>query len=101
MKIVYFGTDVFLSCFRYFAEYHEILALYTYHNDEDYFTEYRIVKEAESLGIPVHYEDISEETTCRYFEEEGCRALEVSTCTALFCLWEEATILSRPLWSGT
>lgn len=73
MKIVYFGTDVFLSCFRYFAEYHEILALYTYHNDEDYFTEYRIVKEAESLGIPVHYEDISEETTCRYFEEEGCR----------------------------
>lgn len=78
MKIVYFGTDVFLSCFRYFAECHEILALYTYHNDEDYFTEYRIVKEAKRLGIPVHYEDISEETTCRYFEEEGCRLFFVA-----------------------
>ena len=78
MKIVYFGTDVFLSCFRYFAECHEILALYTYHNDEDYFTEYRIVKEAKRLGIPVYYEDISEETTCRYFEEEGCRLFFVA-----------------------
>lgn len=72
MKIVYFGTDVFLSCFRYFAECHEILALYTYHHDEDYFTEYQIVKEAGRLGIPVHYEDISEKETCRYFEKEGC-----------------------------
>lgn len=78
MKIVYFGTDVFLSCFRYFSEYHEILALYTYHNDEDYFTEYRIVKEAKGLGIPIHYEDISEETTCRYFEEKGCRLFFVA-----------------------
>ena len=78
MKIVYFGTDVFLSCFHYFAKYHEILALYTYHNDEDYFTEYGIVREADRLGIPVHYEDISEETTCKYFTEEGCRLFFVA-----------------------
>ncbi|MFQ9772441.1 MAG: hypothetical protein ACLRX4_13415 [Oscillospiraceae bacterium] len=56
MKVVYFGSDVFLSCFEYFVEKHQVLALYTYHNDEDYFTEYAIVKRAEELGIPVHYE---------------------------------------------
>lgn len=55
MKVVYFGSDVFLSCFEYFVEKHQVLALYTYHNDEDYFTEYAIVKRAEELGIPVHY----------------------------------------------
>ena len=44
MKVVYFGSDVFLSCFEYFVEKHQVLALYTYHNDEDYFTEYAIVK---------------------------------------------------------
>lgn len=73
MKIVYFGTDVFLSCFRYFLEQHEILALYTYHNDEDYFTEYSIVKEAKRHKISVHYEDITEEVISRYFLEEGCQ----------------------------
>ena len=61
MKVVYFGSDVFLSCFEYFVEKHQVLALYTYHNDEDYFTEYAIVKRAEELGIPVHYEAISPE----------------------------------------
>ena len=55
MKIVYFGSDVFLSCFEYLLEKHQVLALYTYHNDEDYFTEYTIVQRARELGIPVHY----------------------------------------------
>ena len=41
MKVVYFGSDVFLSCFEYFVEKHQVLALYTYHNDEDYFTHRR------------------------------------------------------------
>ena len=50
MKVVYFGSDVFLSCFEYFVEKHQVLALYTYHNDEDYFTEYAIVKRAGELG---------------------------------------------------
>lgn len=110
MKIVYFGTDVFLSCFLYFAEHHQILGLYTYHNDEDYFTEYSIVREAKRMGIPVHYEDMTKEETCRYFLEQGCQlflwqnitgycqflrdltALEGSISTALFCLLEEAII---------
>lgn len=52
MKVVYFGSDVFLSCFEYFVEKHQVLALYTYHNDEDYFTEYAIVRRAESLASP-------------------------------------------------
>ena len=66
MKVVYFGSDVFLSCFEYFVEKHQVLALYTYHNDEDYFTEYAIVRRAGELGIPVHYEAISPEEIRRY-----------------------------------
>ena len=72
MKIVYFGTDVFLPCFRHLAEREEVLALYTYHNDEDYFTEHRIVREARERGIPVAYGRIPEDRVRRYFEEEGC-----------------------------
>ena len=72
MKIVYFGTDVFLSSFRYLAEREEVLALYTYHNGEDYFTEHQIVREARSRGIPVTYGRISEDRVRRYFEDEGC-----------------------------
>ena len=72
MKVVYFGTDVFLPCFRYLAEREEVLALYTYHNDEDYFTEHLIVREARSRGIPVTYGRIPEERVRRYFEKEGC-----------------------------
>ena len=71
MNIVYFGSDVFLSCFEYIAENHHILALYTYHNDEDYFTEYSITRRAKELGIPVHYEDVPLEATRRYFAD-GC-----------------------------
>lgn len=78
MKLVYFGSDVFLSCFEYFLQAHEILALYTYHNDEDYFSEYAIVEKAKRNGIPVHYEDITQERICRYFEDEGCELLFVA-----------------------
>lgn len=72
MNIVYFGTDVFLSCFEYLARRHHILALYTYHNDEDYFTEYAIVRRAGELGIPVHYESVSPEDITRYVREADC-----------------------------
>ena len=72
MKMVYFGSDVFLSCFEYIAQHHEIMALYTYHNDEDYFTEYAIVRRAKELGIPVHYEAVTLQETARYFQE-GCQ----------------------------
>ena len=37
MKIVYFGSDVFLDVFEYLHLNHEILALYTYYMEEDYF----------------------------------------------------------------
>ena len=68
MDIVYFGTDVFLSCFEYLSAHHHIRALYTYHNDEDYFTEYEIVRQAKEMGIPVHYEAVTPEKTRAYFE---------------------------------
>lgn len=72
MKVVYFGSDVFLSCFEYFLQKHEVLALYTYHNDEDYFTEYSIVEKAKKMEIPVHYESITPEEMIRYINECGC-----------------------------
>lgn len=72
MKVVYFGSDVFLSCFEYFVQEHEVLALYTYHNDEDYFTEFAVVRRARELGIPIHYESIAAEDILRFFREEGC-----------------------------
>ncbi len=71
MKIVYFGSDVFMPCFDYLADNHEVLALYTYHNDEDYFTEHNIVRKAENLGIPVHYESIDRKTIQEYLDM-GC-----------------------------
>lgn len=86
MKIVYFGSDVFLSCFEYLAERHEILALYTYHNEEDYFTEYAIRRRAEEMGIPVHYERITPGEIVRYMEE-GC---------GLFFIGEYSHILKLP-----
>lgn len=78
MKVVYFGSDAFYSCFEYFLREHQILALYTYHNEEDYFTEYAIVKKARQMGIPVYYESISPERTARYFTEEGCQLFFVA-----------------------
>lgn len=78
MKVVYFGSDVFLTCFEYFLQEHQILALYTYHNEEDYFAEYSIVKKAKQMGIPVHYESISPERITRYFTEEGCELFFVA-----------------------
>ena len=71
MDIVYFGSDVFLGCFTYLSERHHIRALYTYHNDEDYVTEFGIVKRAREMGIPVHYEAVSPEATRQYFKD-GC-----------------------------
>lgn len=71
MKIVYFGSDAFLPCFDYLTKHHQILALYTYHNDEDYFTEYSIVRRANALCIPVHYEAITKGKIIDYMKE-GC-----------------------------
>ena len=43
------------------------MALYMYHNDEDYFIECCVEREAERLGIPVYYEDISGDRTQCHF----------------------------------
>ena len=89
MKVVYFGTDVFLSCFEYFAKNHQILALYTYHNDEDYFTEYNIVKQAEALKIPIYYHDITPEEIRRYFTEDGCEFFFVAEYDRIITIPED------------
>ena len=72
MNIVYFGSDVHCMSFCYLMEKHHIMALYTYHNDEDFFTEYQIAKTAKEHNIPVHYEAVSEEEIVKYFNEDGC-----------------------------
>ena len=89
MRIVYFGSDVFLSCFEYFLKEHEILALYTYHNNEDYFSEYSITALAEQAGIPVYYESITPERITRYFEEEGCELFFVAEYNRILTLPED------------
>ena len=75
MKVVYLGSDVFLPCFEYFLKNHEVLALYTYHNNEDYFSEYEIKSVAEQNNISVYYDPISSEEITRLFKEEGCELL--------------------------
>ena len=87
MNIVYFGTDVFLESFRYIADHHHILKLFTYHNDEDFFTEYGIIKEAESRGIPYSYEQITKEEIKSFFLEKECD---------LFFIAEYSSILDIP-----
>ncbi|WMJ83979.1 formyltransferase family protein [Oscillospiraceae bacterium LTW-04] len=78
MKIVYFGSDVFLDVFRYLLERHEILALYTYHKGEDYFNEENIVHLARLHEIPVHYTQISEEEMVERIERDGCNLFFVA-----------------------
>ncbi|NCB33475.1 MAG: hypothetical protein EOM64_06285, partial [Erysipelotrichia bacterium] len=72
MRIVYFGTDVFYDIFAEFCRSQTVLALYTYHNPEDYFREYRIKKLAEEYQIPVHYESITPEEIQKYIDLQGC-----------------------------
>jgi len=71
MKVIYFGSDVFLPCFDYFLTHHQVTALYTYHHDEDYMNENVLLRRAGAAGIPVHYESITEEQVRRFFLSEG------------------------------
>ncbi len=75
MKLVYFGSDVFLPCFDFFLKQHEILALYTYHHDEDYMVEEGITRKAGAAGIPVHYESIGAQEIRSFFLKEGCQLI--------------------------
>lgn len=83
MKIVYFGTDVFIETFSYLLENNEILALYTYHKNEDFFTEYEIVKLAHKHRIPVYYDRINLDDIKRYFLEEECELFFVAEYDAI------------------
>ena len=71
MKVVYFGTDVYLDLFRYLLEHHTILKLYTYHQTEDYFSDREIVRLAAENGIPFTHNSITREEE-RRFIREGC-----------------------------
>jgi len=62
------GTDVFIGVFRYLLKTNEIAALYTYHNDEDYFSEYNIVKLAKKNNIPVFYDRPTPEEMSSFIE---------------------------------
>lgn len=72
LRLIYCGTDVFYSCFSYFVRNHEVLALYTYHRDEDSFSEYSVVQLAKEKKIPVFYGDLTEEEERIAFDEKGC-----------------------------
>lgn len=71
MKILYLGSDVFYETFKYLIDNEEVVALYTYHNDEDYFNEYRVVEEAKKHNIPVHYENLEADVIVDYFQNKG------------------------------
>lgn len=78
MRIIYFGSDVFVDVFHYLLQNHEILALFTYRNEEDYFNENNIVRTAKQHGISTHYEQISETEIMRYIEQDGCQLFFVA-----------------------
>ncbi|MCR4840657.1 MAG: hypothetical protein K5848_03845 [Lachnospiraceae bacterium] len=72
MKIVYLGTDAYVSVFKYLLEKEEIMALYICGNDEDYFREKEIVRIAEAHGVPVIERTITAEDEEKFINE-GCR----------------------------
>lgn len=71
MKILYLGSDVYYDTFKYLVENHEVIALYTYHNDEDYFNEYEVVKLANKHNVSVHYENLEANVIVDYFQNKG------------------------------
>ncbi len=61
MKILYFGSDVFLPVFQDLVESdHKIVALYTYHDDREYIRDEGVVALAKAHDIPVHHDRITE-----------------------------------------
>lgn len=76
MKIIYFGTDVFLSIFRWLIESeHEILALYTYHNQDEYIRDEGVCALAKQYEIPIHHERITEAEVTEAFQTGRCDLL--------------------------
>jgi len=64
-----------LGIFRYFVETHEVIALYTYHNNEDCFDERQIVREAEKNHIPVYMNKPTEEEILSFYDHDGVEML--------------------------
>ena len=75
MKLIYLGSDVYLDTFKYLVENHEVLALYTYHNDEDYFMDFNIVSIAHKYNIPIYYEPLSKDEIYHYFNDLDCELI--------------------------
>ena len=73
MKIIYFGTDVFYECFKFLVESeHEIISLYTYHNEDEYIREEKIAALATEKNIPIVYDKLTEAQALSLFAEKKC-----------------------------
>ena len=73
MRIVYFGFDLFADCFRAVVNTKgvEVMALYTFHTDNEFEFNREVVAIAKAHNIPVHYEKITKEALENYFDN-GC-----------------------------
>lgn len=77
MKIVYCGIDVFLPVFEYLAQSteHEIIELYTYHEESEYIRDEQINQAADRYGIPRTTRRLSAEHLRELFQSGGCDLL--------------------------
>lgn len=77
MKILYCGIDVYLPVFEYLAdsEEHEIVALHTYHEENEYIRDEKIVAAAKRRGIPATLERPSPAYLAALFQSGGCDLL--------------------------
>lgn len=73
MRIVYFGFDLFASCFEAVVNTKgvEVMALYTFPTDNVFEFNSEVVAIAKAHNIPVHYEKITREALKEYFDN-GC-----------------------------
>lgn len=73
MRIVYFGFDLFASCFEAVVNTKgvEVMALYTFPTDNVFEFNSEVVAIAKAHNIPVHYEKITREALQEYFDN-GC-----------------------------
>lgn len=73
MKIIYFGTDVFFECFKFLVDSeHEIVSLYTYHNEDEYIREEKVAALATENNIPVIYDKLTESQALSLFIDKKC-----------------------------
>ena len=73
MKIIYFGTDVFYECFKYLVNSeHEIVALYTYHNENEYIREDKVAALAKNNNIPIRYNKMTLDEAQTLFSSNDC-----------------------------